>query len=418
MKNTSVNMRNGKYKVLLLSISLFAEILFFSYNLITGTTYLGAETSNRYMLFIAITDLIPLYYFLRLLIDGKLDRRIFGLLLVFGLIFFSYYLSEINNVNKDLLIKPFVAYSVPAALCGIIIAKDHSIEDLIKWLEPLMLILTVVSFYSMRTILNVSLLEVGNDQGIGVQSISYYGAFAFSINLYFLLFGESDVKRFSYTKHNLYRYLSMFMGVLQVVTILSSGGRGGFILLVANVVVLLFFRFKYASIKKGRLFNMFFVSAIVILVAIMFMPSNIQNAIFSGAERTFSYLTKSGIDMSETSNRDDVYSFALKCIDGSPVFGYGMFEYLNTFSIGYPHNIFLEWLLQGGIIMCFLCTILLIKLFVKLYEMLNSSHSIGIIPLVLYPIVMLMFSASYLGTSFFWFVIAYIYVYKSKKQII
>lgn len=402
-----MNSRLTNIKAALLLFALFAEVFFFGYNMVTGQDYAGAESSNRYLLFMAIVDLVPLFMFVKLLIKGPSDRRYLIYVALVLFIVISFLLSSTTNL---LLIKPFIAYCVPASMVGIIIAKEGLFCYFEKWLEPTMLILTVIMIFSMGSILTAkALVDVGDEVGLGIQSISYYGAVAFSLNLHFILNGKDSAHRFGYTKIPFYNFFCVCLLVVQLVVVLSSGGRGGCLLLIISLLIQSWLKLK--TTKRGLFKVVIGLCAILLFVSfsIGFLPSDIQEAISIGTERTFSYITKGGVDMSQTSNRDDVYSVAIDCFWGSPIIGYGLFSYLDAIKIGYPHNIFLEVLLQGGLLYLIFFLFIIYRFFVRLKSLLRRHHSKAIITLVLYPFVMLMFSGTYLGTGFFWFSVCYVF---------
>ena len=137
----------------------------------------------------------------------------------------------------------------------------------------------------------------------------------------------------------------------------------------------------------------------------------------SSLERVFSYLTPNGIDMSQTSGRDHVYRDAIELIKQSPIIGYGIFGFFKVYG-SYPHNFFLEILLQGGILLLFAILIIIISLIKKIIYMIKYNEELRIILIIfLYPIVMLMFSGTYTSDSIFWFSISFIFSYRFQNKI-
>ena len=270
-----------------------------------------------------------------------------------------------------------------------------------------MLFLTLEGIRSMSLILAFSYSEV-DEFGIGVQSLSYYCAFAFSLNLYFLLFGDEIKDRFKFTQSIIYKVICILLLVIQMLVTLSSGGRGGFILALVSAIVLVFMRFAHKGHSKFQTSAALVMIITIVLVVINYLPENIINAVDTGSERTFSYISGSGIDMTETSNRDDVYGIAMADIRNSPVFGYGLLMKGTSAEGSHPHNIFLEVMLQGGTLYLMLFIALMISLFKRLRRLLRNGHKTFIIPVALYPIVMLCFSGSYITSGLFFFVITYI----------
>lgn len=403
-----------KFEVLLLTIALFGHLIFFGFYVLTGRVYGGASSDNSYITFMMMVDIIPFIMFVNYL-RSKQSKKGIGAILLVLFVILAILLIEAKLSFSYPLVKSFVAYTIPGALIGILFAKYDVGEYFAKWLEPVMLFLTIEGTRSMSLILALSYSEV-SEFGIGVQSLSYYCAFAFALNLYFLLFGDEVKNRFKYTKTLIYKILSVILLVVQIVVSLSSGGRGGFVLAVVSAIVLILMRFtrRGTNVIQTSIGLVLIISAAVVVVNLL--PDNINNAVSLGSERTFSYITKSGIDLSETSNRDNVYREAIKDIKRSPVIGYGLLMKGSFIEGSWPHNIVLEVLLQGGIIYLIVFLFLMFKVVKKLRLLLKNGHKLFIVPVALYPIVMLCFSGSYITSGLFFFVVTYILCCKVRKK--
>ena len=80
---------------------------------------------------------------------------------------------------------------------------------------------------------------------------------------------------------------------------------------------------------------------------------------------------------------------------------------------GYPHNIFLELFLQGGILFLVLGVILLIMFVVKLTKIVRTDQRmIMIVPLAIYPFTELMYTGSYMENGRFWFCMMFVFNYQ------
>ena len=80
----------------------------------------------------------------------------------------------------------------------------------------------------------------------------------------------------------------------------------------------------------------------------------------------------------------------------------------------YPHNIFLEFLLQGGVIYLTFWIILFAKLFKKFKQLLRKDDTnFFLIPISVFPFIQLLASGTYLESGLFWFTIAYVFNYKT-----
>jgi O-antigen ligase len=115
-----------------------------------------------------------------------------------------------------------------------------------------------------------------------------------------------------------------------------------------------------------------------------------------------------GINWEGTSGRNVVYQTTLQLIEQRPILGYGLFGMWDVYS-SYPHNLFLEVLLQGGVFYLLIALIVLFYFAIKLAHLIRKDMRFRIlIVLFIYPFVMLMFSGTYLSTPMFWFVIIYV----------
>lgn len=104
-----------------------------------------------------------------------------------------------------------------------------------------------------------------------------------------------------------------------------------------------------------------------------------------------------------TSGRNVIYTQTIKEISHSPIWGYGIASFDN-YSGNYPHNLFLQLLYEGGIIVCFPYTLL----FFMLLNQLNSNKTplekrYFIIFIFSAGLVRLMLSYSFWESQLFWF---------------
>lgn len=198
-----------------------------------------------------------------------------------------------------------------------------------------------------------------------------------------------------------------------------SGGRGGFILFLITTLVISIIKIREGFNLMPLTKSLIFIS-ILIFFSVRLLPFEVADIFEKGNRRLFSYITSSGVNMEETSGRDVYYTRAIKEIKKSPIWGYGIFRYVDI-TYDYPHNIFLELFLQGGLIYFVIYLFMFTKFIRKIIKIIIVDKvNLILIPLSLYPFVELLFSGSYLFSPFFWFVISYAFNYdlKSKKQII
>ena len=299
----------------------------------------------------------------------------------------------------------FLVYSVPNILLGVDVAHGDEIQKMFKHVYYLVLFISSGIVLSIPKSLATGSVVLG---GTHYQAISYISAFCYGVILYVLLFKPDYIHRVFLGK--IFSIISIVFLILLTVNVFISGGRGGALLLIANTFVLFFLYFKQKKmlLKGVLLFVGVLVSFIVLLFFVISSNDELSTLFDYGFDRAFSYISDSGgIDMDETSNRDVWYGRAFDHISESPLYGYGFFKSYGLFL--YPHNIFLEVMLDGGALYLSFVILLMIYTYNKLIRILKQNISYAcIIPCFIYPIVHLFVSSTYKHESFFWFCLSFI----------
>lgn len=412
-------------KSLIFTTTIIFSLFFFVIMSVVGYNYMGADDSPIYMYACVGLNFISIFFFLKDLFLRKFIVTKELIFIIGGqfLLLLSFFLE--NPIDEFARKQPLAIFALAMPTCYIAydVAKTNSWKDMTKWLDILAILITFGVIINIPTIIISK--GYGDIQGgqealnINYQSAAYYSAFAYSITLTLLLFGDVVHNRFKIFKTKIFNIFSVALLVAQAALCLMSGGRGGAVLLFLSTVVFLIIA-KPSKLRK--LFLQISIATICIIVpATLIFPSfgeGILDVIVKSSERTFSYLSSDGIDMSQTSNRDLEYNAALTTIAKSPIIGHGFFRYIDVknYSI-YPHNFFLEILLQGGTILLIIVLIILFSLYRKYIKMVKYDQTnILLVPLICYPATLLMFSGSYLDTSLFWFGTMYIYCYKMRSN--
>ncbi len=398
-------------KSFIFSITLFWSYLFFSICGLLGITYEGSSSSPIYTLGILVLAFISLV----LVFTGD------GLKLLFKNVLFTLlipcfmlvdFLIEQNHTSIDITryFIFYIALCMPSAFIGTYIARKGGVNYICKWLDLLMIVISLALLLSLPQIILNSSFEnmIG---GMSYQQTSYLSALSFGINLCGILFGER-YKRFSFMNNFFVKLFCIILLFIQIMTCILSGGRGGFVLLFLTALLLMFFKYK----ANRMLIVIPTVLIAVILSISLFQKSLLSDVFETRSERTFNFVSESGL---ETHSRGDVWKSASKFIDENGFFGAGIFSYYSEFdkkySQPYAHNLFLELLCQGGIVYCTFWVVLILLVMAKLPKVLKNQDNMMLLPLALFPIVYLMFTGSYLEQHFFWFVMAFVFNYKFEK---
>lgn len=387
--------------------TLFSSELFFCLSAIIGFDYSGSDSSSSYALFCVAVFILSLFTFLINIRKIPLTNKEFLCLFFLGVYFFSAlvsgYLLETTGLS-------FTAFGIPAALIGIYYARYKNFSNIVKWLDPLMIVLIA----SMPFLLLGMFTSFDEKSSHYSQSLSYYAAFGFLLDILLINYGDS-YSRFKFTKHVIYKYVSYFFLPFFVVVILVSGGKGGLVTLCLGSFI---FWLKSKN-KKKLLIKLIVVIALVALALVILLyyyePEHID-AILLNFDRinmmlSFDDSTKA------TSGRNVVFLRTLQLFADSPIWGYGLFSYKTSFEKlveqPYPHNLFLEFLIQGGLILFFFMTFMLVRLGIKYLRILKQDKStLMFFPMVIYGFTKLLFSGSYLESSIFWFFLFFLINYK------
>lgn len=386
-------------------------------------SFLGAEMFSA---FCGITgykqeegDILYLYYMISLFALTMIliihDIFILGkpfskTVLLIPIIFTICYFSDISSESPPLewtkkSYRFFLLFSLPPMFIASLIAKNRSIERMYKYLDVVLIILGIGMIAKLPEMMIGGFID-------GYNNISYQSALAFGFIYYGLLSKRED--RFKFLNNKLFKLVSIVMCVLLLLTSLSSGGRGGVVFLFALAAFI-----SFTFIKKRNIFRVLFFVVPLGLIGTAILSNLVQNSALEntlkrGIDRAFSYISSSGIDMTQTSNRDIVYELARKNIEENPYTGHGVFHTIGSY--GYPHNIFLEILEGGGIFYFAFWIIILIICMKKAYFAIKIEQNLlFLVPLFMYPCINLLFSGSYLMNSVFWFSIIFILVCKPQQ---
>lgn len=394
---------------------------FFIVSEILGYRYEGSESSPIYYIFIASIFLLTIVIFLYDLIvkKNKLSMKNLIFILCIMLIFGSFSIEIILNGLTAIMITRFTYYMVwgfTGTLMGIYLSKKDRYKDIIGFLDILLILINIALVRSVtHSLLNNTRVSIG---GATYQSGGYVFALGFGINLFYLVYGHK-YNRFNFTKATFYKiFNSVFLSV-QLYGVITTGARGAMLLVIFYIIFILILSMN--SLKNYAKYSLTLLSFGLIIYLSWPLLSEIP-MISNSWDRAFAYVGENGINWGGTSGRDIVYKNALETISVKPIKGYGLFNYFNFTS--FPHNIFLEVLLQGGVLYFTVFLIILISMFYKLYRIIGNNKLFLIYSVIFsYPFIMLLFSGSYTSNGLFWFAVSFIYSMelediKSSKSVI
>lgn len=413
---------NIKVDEIIVFIIILMQQIFFVITAIFGYAYLGSENSNSYTLFCAFMFILSfILYFKNSIFERKIRLNeiliLFMAVIILSLSGLEYILSQTVNSRYIMTVLYFLCFSISSILAGLYCVEKNIMPKLVKYFD----VYNIVAFIVLSSIVMNNFTKNAYFQSSGAfnyQSISYILGFTGGINFYLVFYGE-NYPRFKFTQSKVFFMLQILLFIGQFIACLLSGGRGGFILFVIYIVFTLLTIVRKNQIKKVPKL----ILIILLIIFSFFVLSNIfiGNSLFENSiDRIVSFISPAGgINWEATSQRNIVYLEAIAMIFKRPLIGYGFWGYLNTaFGIkwGYPHNFFLEALLQGGIIYFLFSLILLIICIYKIKKIIafNTNYEFLSI-LAIYPVINLMMSGTYVTNSLFWFVLTILLSKDNKK---
>lgn len=333
-------------------------------------------------------------------------------LIIFILYIFENELSGTSlkeNAFRELQF--FFAFSTSGIYSATYCYRYNKFHLFVKNLEVLMLICAFALILALPK-LAVSTDGITQIGGGNHQAISYTSALAFGV-LFCSLMTKSPQNRYQIFNYKLYKILTLPILILLCVICLIGGGRGGVVLLFTNFLLCTYLLARKHFIK---VIFVILLSLLAIYFLISFVSSGLTEIFEKGFERSFAFIGASGnIDLANgSSGRDIVYLKAINLILESPIFGYGIFQQYDLCQKyllqPYSHNIFIEILLQGGLIFLTI-TIITLSVFLKKLYLLITKKGINIflIPITTFPIIQLLFSNTYLCSPLFWFSLIFVF---------
>lgn len=396
-------------KYLVFSLALLSNIVFFSISSLVGFNFEGSEYNSIYSYFCAFLFVAVLLF---VFLDFKkiAKKHLLFLPCVFLFLYFvesSFF--EYNRNQQELMqqsIRCFIAFSVPCIFVAIDLASTKRVEKIFPWIDAIAFIISIGCLLTLPKLLISGTIEYG---GSNYQQLSYNAAFGYSVLLYNALTGNEY--RLDFLKNKIVSVISLLLIFSCIVCVLSSGGRGGFALMMLNTLYLLYCKRKsFISIKSA-------ISIISIIILIIYFVdfSVFKELIDFGFERIKDTFFSNGGSAISKSGRDEVYDLALKYISENPL-GYGFFRSYAVMG-NYPHNFFLEILMDGGYLLLVLCFFFMIFLYKKSRKIIKNGFDITfLIIMSSYPIVMLQFTSTFMWVGLFWFIVIYILCYDIRSM--
>lgn len=361
-----------------------------------------------YKIFMALLFVLGTLPVLKKFHGLKCDLKVFVSLFVI-----TFFIVD-GLFNQDVIPTSYylqmVCFCPPAICVALTMDQQNGISGMAKWMDLLLPVLAVALIFMVR---NVMLVKLEGEENSYDQSASYYSAFLFIMDIFLLRYRDC-YPSFKLLNNKWYTLLKIFMLPYFVVICFFSGGRG------ATVLIFIGILYNIDLVKKitARMFWKSIVVVLILLVISTYALSKLSldyaDLLTHNYERISALIEGGHVNTEASAGRDNIWVDALNVWSESPIWGYGLFSYLNYFYIR-PHNIFLEMLLQGGLILVSIFSYILIRLYIKFRRIMKIDKSqIFLMPFILLTFMQLMVSGSYWVEGLFWFILVYIYYYNTR----
>lgn len=403
------------YKNIINTLVLNGPLFFFCFAALLGIRFGSEEEGGAgisYKLYMSILLLLGSLVFLR----DFWNRRVYNIREVLPLAVLIIYMIDgyVQGYATNLVYLKMVCFSFPATCLALNMKEHDALAQMMKWLD-LFLPLFALSF--VRMVINIYLSRL-EGEGTYDQNASYMIAFCFLIALFSLRYHDYYPK-FSFLDKKWFRIFKYCLFPYLIVMAFFAGGRGAFVTIMVGLLfnIDLLKKLSRQTIKKILLGLFFGIILIIVFIAWFDKSGEIMEFFLLSAQRITALVDFQNMDTSNaTSGRDELYADALRYFSESPVYGFGLWAYLFKIEM-FPHNIFLEVMLQGGLLFLTLFFFLLMMAYGKYRKMLLLDKSqIFLMPFAIYAFTLLLFSSSYIFEPLFWFVLAYIYNFSFPEE--
>ena len=375
-----------------------------------GASYTEEEGAGPlYKIYMAILFSLGVYPLFKKFIKNQFRTKyVLPLLVIFVYVFLGF--IQLHDDAGFFL--QMVCFTIPPICVALTMDKHGGVIGIMKWFD---LFLPILAFSFVFLIRNIVLIKMTGESAYG-QNASYFAAYCFVVVVYLLRYKEY-YSAFNILQNKWYTFFKLLLLPYFFAICIFGGGRGALVL----ISLCVFFNLdllKRVSIRGLFKIGFFITFVLLIVLFLISKAGDYYDYIISGFDRVTILFDGGKVDASASSGRDYIWLDAINTWSLSPLYGYGLFSYLDHFYIR-PHNIFLELLLQGGLILFFLFLIVLAQSFFKYKKMLRRDKGqVFLTPFILYISSLLMFSGSYWMETFFWFILTYIYAYNSKRVVV
>lgn len=374
----------------------------------------GLITYKQLALVLAIVaTLIILFYFIKC--RFKVNSSMVKSLIAVFLLIFLYSITPIfymntTNARYDSFLLVLVGQFAPAVICANIVACDDSKIIRIKGLTPIVgFVFTIISLIStLNPTSQVSAGYMDNDNGLNYQSASYMAAYASSLMEFYFLTKDKEF-HFSFLKR-IGPPIAVISILVNLFTVLLSGGRGGFVLYIISIFVFVVLMVKSKAITIFALFKRI-IAFLLFCLGVLLVYSLVSNTTIStsGFRRIIDFISGGGDSLRVKKMIEALHIFMSK-----PLIGHGFGSVF--YEMGqYSHNIISDILLEGGLIGLLAFIVLQVAFFIQVNKLIKDdiTNSLWLF-IFLCGFIMSFFSGYFIAHIPMYWSISFIFAYYKK----
>lgn len=313
----------------------------------------------------------------------KRDIKVLLLLLVFGIVFYStqFYYGYTESGYMGHFLK-WGADCVSGTLLGITLMKQKDyklIHKILPWeclvLTPFMVHLTLSSA--------ITAGQYKDEGGLNYQIIAYLMAIFYCYSLFYVFIYKAP-------KTIIVKSLLFAAMVVQAVTCAMSGGRGGLVLILVFTVYMAIYMVKEHKIKLWKML----LASLVVYVGFVYIAGRFGLSISEGFQRSSNFMNDE--------DRIIMWQSIWPYVVDNGYMGYGLGGDFYTFGF-YTHNIFLDFVLETGIIGFVILASFFLWMFIRIYKFsLKNDIFVVIMIYFIYGFTINIFSGYWISTNTHW----------------
>lgn len=392
-------MKINKYTIPRIAIAIFITIQIFSYTLSFFNLIYGIDTWQS--LVVDVIYRIRNVCFCVTMISIILYNKItFDDLILISFFLISYIILILvfpNNIEYFLRVLPLLKFSICVfmAINTNMITFDE-LKLILKWVSRIVVICLLLTIKMNINFINqnVVYMEYANAVSIGIALLLYYGIFDFSM-------------------------LDFTLSIVGLISLLLYGSRGSLVTLFILFIIFIWLKMHN---KKLLIFG-----CIILIFMTVFGPMIISNIItkmisFGIDSRTIEKLLNG--NLFKSNDRMMIYEYLMTIIFKNPIFGTGIcgdryvlpLRFSGT-DATYAHNLFIELMVDYGLIFGSLLIIILFYLIIKfLFKESNIDKKAFFYVFFIVGFIQLMISRSWITESNFFIFFAILLTYSTNKK--